>query len=637
MYSCISDMSPGQVWVLRKLVHIPLASAGDLALWEVYSQSRCGQILNGLYKKGMVGFVRLGATRQVQKRWFLTRAGIRHVLPRHNGNVPWPITESGLKNLVGRLPMLEQFYVAAATFTSNKMIRPPSSMFQSPDPNEDYIEVPTDLPIESFRWLRSSTVHAIAQYHDQIIVPFVWAGLWGLSEAWENSEGQQHLAGLDCRRLGRYRFSHYSDDIEPSAWAVVAMDLWAADEADTINDQPDHVAIYVEGEQVVPVQLDPCAIGISDVKPLGRMGIPERLVRWVEDNRVVAALNGSLAFRAATLVEEWPAGKLADVAKACGESKSKTRKVLRRLVDAQVLAVFDGQYYLGEEGIKAAARRDRVSSKTIRKRFGKFIGESDHSRRQYRIHDRKLLQMVNWWRSASIPVVGGWRGEVVVPKYVTLAPDARIYMNGNFGEYNWHFLEYERSAVTPSQITNKLEGYQTFSYANVPLPLVVICDRAEAEERFWAIGAGPYMVTSTYDRVMRSKNILDRDTFMSSGEPVRVWGDTDDPPDAADPSDLADAADSFSWNDQPDAAEMAAIADRYESIYPSYELPYATEQPDLPDLDETYSIDDSYYVDNIYSRYELIYRTDQSEPPDLPDTHETDEIYNSLDDAPDMV
>ncbi len=47
------------------------------------------------------------------------------MLPRHNGNVPWPITESGLKNLVGRLPMLEQFYVAAATFTNNEMIPPP--------------------------------------------------------------------------------------------------------------------------------------------------------------------------------------------------------------------------------------------------------------------------------------------------------------------------------------------------------------------------------------------------------------------------------------------------------------------------------------------------------------------------------
>ena len=150
-------------------------------------------------------------------------------------------------------------------------------------------------------------------------------------------------------------------------------------------------------------------------------------------------------------------------------------------------------------------------------------------------------------------------------------------MKGNFSRDTWHFLEYERTAVTPSQITTKLEGYQTFSYANLPMPLVVICDRAEAEERFWAIGAGPYMVTSTYDRVMRSKNTLDRITFMSSGKPVWVWGDSDDPPAAA------DVADSFSWNVEPDAAEMAAIADRYEIIYPTEPPdPNGAARPDWP-------------------------------------------------------
>ena len=470
-------------------------------------------------------------------------------------------------------------------------------MIQSPHPDDDHIPVPTDLRIKWFRWLRSSTVHAIAKYDPQITVPFVWAGLWGVSEAWENSEGQQHLAGLDCSRA-EY-ITYYTDHIEPSAWAIVAMDMWAAGQADTAIGQPEHTAIYLDGKHIAPVQLKPCEISISDAKPLGNMGIPERLVKWVADNDVVAARNGSLAFRAATLVEEWPAAKLGDVAEACGESKSKIRKALRRLVDAQVLAVFDGQYYLGEEGIKAAARRDRVSSKTIRRRLGRFIGESDHSRRQYRIHDRKLLQMVNFWRSLDVPVAGGWRGELVVPKVTTLAPDARIHMKGNFSRDTWHFLEYERTAVTPSQITTKLEGYQTFSYANLPMPLVVICDRAEAEERFWAIGAGPYMVTSTYDRVMRSKNTLDRITFMSSGKPVWVWGDSDDPPAAA------DVADSFSWNVEPDAAEMAAIADRYEIIYPTeppdpnelLDLTGRPDPPDLPDVDEMYEIWNSYLDD----------------------------------------
>lgn len=88
MYSRISGRSPGQVWVLSTLVHIPLASAGDLALWEVYSQSRCGQILNGLYKRDLVGFVRLGATRQVQNAGFSPGPGFDTCFPVTMGTYP---------------------------------------------------------------------------------------------------------------------------------------------------------------------------------------------------------------------------------------------------------------------------------------------------------------------------------------------------------------------------------------------------------------------------------------------------------------------------------------------------------------------------------------------------------------------
>lgn len=76
-------------------------------------------------------------------------------------------------------------------------------------------------------------------------MPWVWAGLWGVSEAWENSEGRQHLAGLDCYR--RESFLYHKDQIEPSAWALVVMDLWAAERAHIAIDKPDHTAIYLDG------------------------------------------------------------------------------------------------------------------------------------------------------------------------------------------------------------------------------------------------------------------------------------------------------------------------------------------------------------------------------------------------------
>ena len=76
-------------------------------------------------------------------------------------------------------------------------------------------------------------------------------------------------------------------------------------------------------------------------------------------------------------------------------------------------------------------------------------------------------------------------------------------------------------------------------------------------------------------------------------------------PDSDDPLAAADLADSFSWNVEPDAGEIAAIVDRYEIIYPT-EPPDPNELPDLtgqpyprtcPDLDEMYEIWNSHLDD----------------------------------------
>ena len=420
--------------------------------------------------------------------------------------------------------MLENFYALAPTLTTDEHVSSPTYMIQPPNPNDDFIELPTDVGLKNFFWLRSHNIHAVAKYDDQIVVPFVWIGLWGLSSAWQNADEQRHVAGLDYWRWNCYSGAPQFDNIHPSAWAIVAADGWAMQQVGHVMDPDWPKAIFVDGNQLMSCQLAPSDIIIKDLQPLGTVGVPERLVRWVENNPVVAALNGKLAFRAAMLVEQWPAAKVADIAQSCGESKSKTRKVLRRLVDAKVLAEFDRHYYLGDAGIKAAARRDRVSPKTVRRRFGRFIGESDHSRKQYRIHDRRLLQMVNVWASWKLSVAAGWRHEVIVPGVVTLAPDAMLYILGDRNAGDWHYLEYERSATTPGGIARKLEGYRTFAEAGFPLPLVVVCDREGVERRFWDVGEGLDLLTSTYDRVLKSGHPIDQLTFnrFGRGEDLRV-------------------------------------------------------------------------------------------------------------------
>ena len=520
----IQGRTEAQTWVLEVIMRMPLASAGDLAQFERLSQSRCGQILNGLHRQGLVVSVRVGATRPVQNRWFLTRAGIRKVVPKHRGMVPWPLGESGLKSLLRRLPMLEQVYMLAPGFLKDPEVTAPHRMILPQDPDE-WVEPPTHTDLIGFEWLRSSTIHAVARYHEQIIVPWVWIGLWGPSPAWKEYEEGKHTLGL--RYYDPHMYAGWNGPphlTQPSAWALVGVDTWALERGSLALPQGAPKTYCIDGQRYGPLHLEASVLEVYDQKPYGPMGIPERIVTWVKKDPVMAALNGTVPFKAAKFVEEWPAAKAVDIASWCGQPPSKMRKVLRRLVEAHVVSTFDGHSYLGEEGIKAAARRDRVSSNTVRKRLGKFIGESDHSRKQYRVHDRKMAQMAIFWLRCGLDCAGGWRGEVVVPGTVTLAPDARLYMAGNGEKQGWYFVEYERSATAPSQVIHKLEGYRTFADVNIMIPLMVVCDRKDAEEVFWDVGGDLDLVTTTYDTVMKGDSLLHRLMYRGTDGPLLVLG-----------------------------------------------------------------------------------------------------------------
>ena len=533
----IAGFTVDQAWVVGVLTQMPLASASDLAGVGRLTQVRCGQILKELERRGCSMSVRLGATRPVQNRWFLTRAGIRKAFPYHTGRVPWYLSESGLKNLIRRLPMLEQFYMLATSLINSPDVLLPETTIPASIP-ELCVDPPTDRCLQRFQWLRSSTIHAVVHYHRQLVIPLVWVGHWGPSPAWKKYDEGEHARGLwyfsPTLYTGGGNLSHQT---QPSAWAVVGIDTWALDEGCRALPWEAPHAYFMDGELLYPLHLQASVMEIYDEKPDGAMGIPEHVVNWanikpeqkgtehdeIEDEEltVVGALNGMVAFNAFTFVEEWPSARAADIARWCGQPPSKMRKVLRRLVKVDLLAEFDGHYYLGYAGMSASARQGRISPRTVRAMFETFVTDSDHRRRQYRIHDRKLAQMASFWRSCGLLCIAGRRGQLVVPGEVTLDPDARFRLGGNRDQKPWHFLEYERSATSPSQVINKLEGYRSFYEQEARVPLMVVCDNAAAEQVFWDVAGDMDLMTSTYDRAMKG-DLLERLTFRSPRGQISV-------------------------------------------------------------------------------------------------------------------
>ena len=522
----IPEISDGESWTLRMLSEMPLAAADDLALRGMYSQVRYLQLLQDLQVKGLVASVRLGGLRSVRRRWFLTRNGVRVVYPHHNGYVPWPITESGLKRLVRRLPAVEAIYPGVATLLNDGKVSLPSVMLQPLDPYSSPVDVPSGPKLSEFSWVREGPIHAVARYHDQLLVPIAWVGLWGLSPSWGNRQEGFHLAHVEFYKALFARQSRVTpDEVRPSAWAFFVIDEWAYQQVRVQLHDIDPKAVFLNGQQVEDVQLQACDLRIIEADPLGKLGNPEKLENWVLTNPAVAALNGTTARRAAMVVEEWPPGEVRDIALACGFAETNLSRVLAPLTEAGILAEYGGQFYLGYAGMSEAAQRDRLSARTIHSRFDQFIRESDARRQQFRINDRRLLQMVGRWKALNVSVAAGWRGELAAPGVTTLAPDARIYIRGRRGINQWHFVEYERTAVTPAAIRNKLDGYTTIAGEGVPVGLAVVCETAAAARRFREIGFSLDMITNTYSRVAESENRLDAVMFQARDQEVFILGD----------------------------------------------------------------------------------------------------------------
>ena len=86
--------------------------------------------------------------------------------------------------------------------------------------------------VTAFRWLRSSSIHAVADFDTGHWVMFIWAGLW-TDWATMRDKWQFRFRGLDHHnRAAMYdRLTDNSTTdptARPSAVAVIAIDNWAA-------------------------------------------------------------------------------------------------------------------------------------------------------------------------------------------------------------------------------------------------------------------------------------------------------------------------------------------------------------------------------------------------------------------------
>ena len=549
--------------LLRITARMPLASAANLAPILGLAEDRVRRMLGILRGDGWVESVVRGMTERRQHRWFLTRravdllyvTGHQHPEPREEARAaglaafhpegelpedyrerfaldhdhpahlegqgnspfaagdaddtdgggadhehpPWTATSRGIETSLRRLSMLEPVYRLAPDLLRSGRVRPPAE-----------VAATRELRMTDFRLLRyGGFYHAVARYGQDLWTPFTYAGLHATERALRRKE-QHRFWGVDCYsheedrhlRIGNQVFYEDPDqEVEPSGQIVVAVDAWARELARNTLSSPTPTLFCTPDGQCTPaVELRPSRDLVSDPSGHPSVGRPESAALWLRDNPDMEAIDGRTAHRLFMAVCQFPAMRASWLAEVVKGSPAEVRRHLRRFVETGLVAVFDGRHYLSELGMKRAANMSRVLPSIIRSRHGAYLDRWYREHEQH--HNDGVNRLVARFAREGVLAVAGWRGEVNVPGLTQVRPDVLVQVSEGALGAGIHYIEFERTAVSPQEVAYKLGPYRRMAAAGRALPLLMVCETARGRRNFRAAAGVLPMLTTTLERVL---------------------------------------------------------------------------------------------------------------------------------------
>ena len=549
--------------LLRIMGRMPLASVANLASTLGATEDRVRAMLGRLRRGGWVASVVRGMTERRQHRFFLTSQAVnllyttdhQHPSPREEARAsglaafhpegelpadfqerfaldhdhpphlegaedspftaggdagdeahdhehpPWTATSRGVEMSLRRLAMLEPVYRLAPDLLKSGRINWPADADAAAS---------REVRMTDFRLLRRGGFYqAVARYGEQVWTPFTYAGLHATERVIRRKE-QHRFWGVDCYsseedrylRIGNRTFYEDPDqEVEPSAQVVVAVDAWARELAQsTLTGTTPTLFCTPDGRCSEVVDLRPSRDLVSDPSGHPTVGRPEAAGVWWRQNPDLAAIDGRLAYQLFMTIAQFPAMRVSWLREIVGGSSSEASRHLRRFVETGLVAVFDRRHYLSELGMRRAANMSRVLPGVIRRRHGAYLD------RWYREHEQThndgVNRLVVRFAGEGVEVVAGWRGEVNVPGLTQVRPDLLVPVSaGPFGA-GTHYIEFERSAVSPLDVNDKLGPYRRMAGAGRPLPLLVVCETGRGQVNFRAAGGTLPLLTATQERAL---------------------------------------------------------------------------------------------------------------------------------------
>ena len=551
--------------LLRITARMPLASVANLAPILGMSEDRVRRMLGTLRSNGWIESVVRGMTKGRQHRWFLTRKAVdalyvtdhRHPSPREEARAaglaefhpegelpadyterfaldhdhpahledqdsspfaagpvedesegdgpghehpPWTATSRGIETSLRRLAMLEPVYALAPDLVrSGRVRRPPDDAAES-----------RAARMTDFRLLRhGGFYHAVARYGSDIWTPFTYVGLHATERVLRRKE-QHRFWGVDCYsseedrylRIGNRLFYENPDqEVEPSAQIVVASDAWARELArQTLSGSTPTLFCTPDGQCSEAVELRPSRDLVSDPAGHPTVGRPEIVGLWLRDNPDKEAIDGRTAHRLFMTICQFPAMRASWLREIVGGSSGEISRHLGRFVQTGLAAVFDGRHYLSDLGMRRAANMSRVLPSVIRSRHGAYLDLWYREHEQY--HNDGVNRLVVRFAREGVEVVAGWRGEVNVPGLTQVRPDLLVQVSEGALGAGTHYIEFERTAVRPERVAEKLGPYRRMAAASRALPLLMVCETARGRRNFRAAAGTLPMLTTTLERAL---------------------------------------------------------------------------------------------------------------------------------------
>ena len=413
---------------------------------------------------------------------------------------PWTATSRGIEVSLRRLATLEPVYRLAPDLLKSGRVNRPA----------DDTAAAREVRMTDFRLLRhGGFYHAVARYGPDLWTPFTYAGLHATERVLRRKE-QHRFWGVDCYshqedrylRIGNRLFYEDPDQaVEPSAQIVVAHDAWARELArNTLSGSTPTVFCTPDGVCSEVVELRPSRDLVSDPSGHPAVGRPERAGFWLRENPDLEAIDGRTAHRLFMTIAQFPAMRASWLREIVGGSSVEVSRHLGRFVRTGLVAVFDGRHYLPELGMKRAANMSRVLPAVIRSRHGAYLD------RWYREHEQNHNDGVNRlavrFAREGAEVAAGWRGEVNVPGLTQVRPDLLAQVSGGALGAGTHCIEFERYAVRPGRVAEKLGPYRRMAAAGRPLPLLVVCETGRGQESFRAAAGTLPVLTATLERAL---------------------------------------------------------------------------------------------------------------------------------------